>query len=346
MENFELNLRQWISQQLGTHEFQFNALPGDASFRAYFRIRQGANSYIAMLAPPSKERTDDFVRIACAWHEQGVLVPEILAWEKAQGFVLLTDFGDALLLDNLNPQNVENYYRTAMHALVDLQKTCPKAIHLPPYDAQYAMLELSYFQDWFVHQLLGISFSAEESTAWADAAEFIIQQFCAIPQATVHRDYHSRNLMVVGQSKLGIIDFQDAMVGPITYDLVSLLKDCYITWPHNDINRWVSYFYEKLQEQQQLAQNISLAQFNQWFDIVGLQRHLKVLGIFSRLKLRDNKAHYLQHLPRIMQYILNVTTKYAVLGGFHQFMVNTVLPKMEAALLQQGIHSATEVKVA
>ncbi len=229
MQNSELDLRQWISQQLGTHEFCLEPLLGDASFRAYFRIKQGINSYIAMLAPPSKERTEEFIRIAKAWHQAGLLVPEILAWEQKQGFVLLSDFGDVLLLECLNSQSVENYYDGAMKAIMHLQQTCPVETGLPPYDAHYVMLELSYFQEWFINKLLGLSFNAQEAALWGEATQHIINSFCNQPQVTVHRDFHSRNLMVLPNATLGIIDFQDAMVGPITYDLVSLLKDCYIS---------------------------------------------------------------------------------------------------------------------
>ncbi len=345
MQNSEMELREWIGQQLGTSAYQFNPLPGDASFRTYFRVRLGEKSYIVMLAPPAKERTYEFVNIAKMWHQEGLLVPQVLAWEKEKGFVLLSDFGDVLLLDRLNEQSVNGFYQDALSAIVHLQGIDPQLANLPPYNAEYANVELNHFQEWFVLKLLGLTNSAQENALWQSLCKQILDNFCMQPQVTVHRDFHSRNLMVLPNQSLGIIDFQDAMVGPITYDAVSLLKDCYITWPSADIHRWVATFYEQLKNQGKIP-GTSLKEFTQWFDWVGLQRHIKVLGIFSRLKLRDNKSHYLMHLPRIMRYVLDVTRQYDVFAPFNQYLETKIVPAMLVVLEQQNVHSATDEKVA
>ncbi len=344
MQNSELELKQWLKEHFGSHEYQFTPLPGDASFRTYYRVRWGMNAYIAMLAPPHKECTHEFVSIAKAWHNDGLCVPEIFAWEKEKGFVLLSDFGDTLLLDKLTKENVDAFYIRAMSAIILMQSTNPLSCHLPPYNKEYAYTELSHFQEWFVSRLLGAPFSEEESTVWQQVCKQLLAVFCQQPQVTVHRDFHSRNLMVLPDDALGIIDFQDAMVGPITYDMVSLLKDCYITWPQADVERWISIFYERLKAHQTLV-GVSLTEFIQWFDWVGLQRHLKVLGIFSRLKLRDNKSHYLQHMPRIMQYLLEVTHKYENFSAFHDYLQHKIHPLMTTVLKEQNV-LAPEVKVA
>ncbi|MBS0286503.1 MAG: phosphotransferase [Proteobacteria bacterium] len=345
MPTSEMDLKQWLSQQIGTEDYQYLPLPGDASFRTYSRIINESQSYIVMHAPPGKERTDEFVKIATAWHEHGLLVPQVLAWERNKGFVLLTDFGDDLLLAKLNPNSVDAFYNTAMKSLIHLQGTCPKALDLPPYDAAFALLELSHFKEWFINRLLNCPFSPQEAAIWEKTCDNIVHHFCEQPQVTVHRDYHSRNLMVLPNTHLGIIDFQDAMHGPITYDIASLLKDCYIDWRSVDVQRWLAIFYEKLKAQGKLPE-ISLIQFNEWFDWVGLQRHLKVLGIFSRLNIRDNKPRYLQYLPRIMHYVLEVTGKYEAFAPFHQYLIETASPKMLMVLEQHNNLQGDTAKVA
>ncbi len=345
MENSGLDLNQWIAKQLGTQHCDVHPLPGDASFRTYFRAQHNDKSYIVMLAPPAKERTDEFVSIAKAWHQEGLLVPEVLAWEREKGFVLLSDFGDTLLLSRLNAQSVNEYYQDALSAIVHLQNTDPKITGLPLYNADYARMELNYFQEWFIHKLLGLTNSPEEEAVWQTLCKDVLNSFCGQPQVTVHRDFHSRNLMVLPNESLGIIDFQDAMVGPITYDAVSLLKDCYITWPTTDIHRWVGAFYEKLKAQGKLSE-VSHKEFIQWFDWVGLQRHIKVLGIFSRLKLRDNKSNYLTHLPRIMRYVLEVTRQYDNFAIFHDYLETKIVPLMYSKLSKHNVHFEIDEKVA
>ncbi len=345
MQNGEMELKQWISATLGSQDYSFAPLPGDASFRTYFRVRHEDKNYIVMLAPPTKERTDAFVAIGKAWHQHGIQVPHILAWEQTQGFVLLSDFGDRLLLDILAEETADAFYHHAMQSIVQLQSATVSGYALPPYNEAFVRLELGYFTEWFLEKFLGLIPQAEEAKILMDAFNRIVANFTSQPQVIVHRDYHSRNLMVLENETLGIIDFQDAMEGPITYDLVSLLKDCYITFGAYKVNHWVEQFYEMLIAHKRIPRG-DFQLFLKWFDLVGLQRHIKVLGNFSRLKLRDNKPHYLIHLPRIMNYILEVTKKYPAFTDFHHYMQLKVSPLMFEALAQHNIALDTEVKVA
>ncbi len=298
-----------------------------------------------MLAPPAKERTDAFVAIGKAWHQHGLQVPNILAWEKAQGFVLLSDFGDRLLLDILATDTADSFYHRAMQSIVQLQSANMSDYALPLYDENFARLELGYFTEWFLQKFLGLTPQEEEAKILSDASNKVVANFTSQPQVIVHRDYHSRNLMVLENETLGIIDFQDAMVGPITYDLVSLLKDCYISFGAQQVNRWVEQFHEMLIAHKRIPRG-DFQLFLKWFDLVGLQRHLKVLGNFTRLKLRDNKPHYLIHLPRIMNYILEVTKKYPEFTDFHHYMHLNVTPLMFEALAQHDILHSNDAKVA
>ncbi len=342
MQNLETEFKQWIARQLGTQDYLFEPLQGDASFRTYSRIKHADKSYIAMLAPPAKERTDAFVAIANTWKQYGLQVPRILGWEAQQGFVLLSDFGDTLLLDLLTPESMEGFYLQAMQTITLIQQVPAGEYNLPTFDEAYVRVELGLFHDWFLNKLLQQDISVHHAHLLEQVSKDLVHNFISQPQKTVHRDYHSRNLMVLNDGTLGVIDFQDAMKGPITYDLVSLLKDCYITWPSIEVNRLVHHFFEKYVKDE-ISSSVDFVQFLQWFDWVGLQRHLKVLGIFSRLKLRDNKPHYLQHLPRIMQYVLAVTSKYAAFADFHDYLQAEVLPAMLAVMQEQNIGSKSKV---
>lgn len=336
-------LKHWIDETLGTQQYQISALQGDASFRSYYRVCVTDKTYIVMLAPPDKEKTDAFVAIAKSWQAHGLSVPTVWAWQQQAGFALLSDFGDALLLDVLDEQTADNYYSMAMQILLPLQIASPLEYPLLPFDAAYMRQELSLFNEWFLNKLLKTSLTASEDLLLQDVFNRLIAVGQMQPQTVIHRDYHSRNLMVLPDRGLGIIDFQDAMIGPITYDLVSLLKDCYIAWPLERVHHWALNFYQALKEQNRI-ENASFTEFVEWFDCVGLQRHLKVLGIFSRLKLRDNKAHYLNDIPRIMDYVLAVTERYPFLAEFDAWLRQRVLPILTPALAEHAVPA--QIKVA
>ena len=302
-------LSLWVAQVLQQHKVELSVVSGDASFRRYFRYAANGKSWIAMDAPPEKEDSTGFVRIARHWFEQGIRVPEIIAMDLEKGFILLSDFGDRTLLPVLNAERPDiaqgqHYYSKAMLVLGRIQSQDASLAQLPAYDAGLLQQEMALFKDWLVDAKLGLSLSETEALALKNCFDFLTQRALAQQQVVVHRDYHSRNLMICEDDELGVLDFQDAVIGPVTYDLVSLLRDCYIVWPEEHVDLWCNEFYALItQHSNKLG---SADQFKEDFDLMGLQRHIKVAGIFCRLSIRDGKHGYLKDIPRTLEYILRV----------------------------------------
>jgi aminoglycoside/choline kinase family phosphotransferase len=323
-------LAQWVQQQAKDQEMQVAAelepVSGDASFRRYFRARGEEGSWIAVDAPPEHEDCEPFIAIAQGWLAQGVPVPRVIASDLEQGFMLLDDFGDRLLLPALDAGSVEAHYTRALEVLRQIQRTTQP--QLPPYDRVMLAREMALFPEWFLTRLLGLELSDEEYTLVGLVAKLLIESALAQPQVSVHRDYHSRNLMLRADQGLGVIDFQDAVKGPVTYDLVSLLRDCYVDWPDEQVRFWVETFRQRL-----LKDGVEVAEsalFQQQFDLMGMQRHLKVLGIFSRLWLRDGKEGYLDDLPRTLSYLYRASARYEELDTFTRWLEKRVIPAFEA----------------
>lgn len=302
------------------------SVSGDASFRRYFRVKAGDKSWIAVDAPPEKEDSQKFVIIARSWLEQGVYVPDVVSIDLEQGFMLLSDFGDQLLLPSLNENSAGQLYELAMAELLKIQ-SCDVEL-LPVYDSLLLQREMALFKDWFLVSLLEVDLGVDGQEG-IDAA-FSLLELNALEQPTVcvHRDYHSRNLMITAEHTPGVIDFQDAVKGPITYDLVSLLRDCYISWPDEQVSEWVGFFREELFKRNLLSTDISIERFERWFDLMGMQRHLKAIGIFARLSMRDDKHRYLQDIPRTLQYVIRVSKKYPELERFNVLITEEILPAM------------------
>lgn len=307
-------LCQWVAQQLNEPQVELSVVSGDASFRRYFRYTRGSESWIAMDAPPEKEDSTRFVAIAQSWFAQGIRVPEIKALNMEHGFMLLSDFGSSLLLAPLNPSSPdvsqgEHYYTKAMQALIQIQSSAHQDLDLPLYDEALLQREMALFKDWLLEAKLGIQLSQQEVESLKQCLVLLQARAEAQVQVVVHRDYHARNLMICADDRLGIIDFQDAVIGPITYDLVSLLRDCYIVWPLEQVHLWCKAFFELISKHQpDYANRIGSAErFQEDFDLMGLQRHLKVAGIFARLSLRDGKHGYLADIPRTLNYIVSVS---------------------------------------
>lgn len=305
----------------------------DASFRRYFRLQvplshagplntaqmkpgttQPADaqlvSLIAMDAPPGKEETGPFVRIANLLAELRLNAPRVLAQNTEQGFLLLSDLGVQSYLDVLDEHNVDALYADALDALLTMQRDAPRdSTLLPAYDHGLLLREMGLFRDWYCDQYCKAPFSA---TQWSDL-EAIFQQLAdaalAQPQVFVHRDYHSRNLMRTITDNPGILDFQDAVIGPVTYDLVSLLRDCYIAWPRSRVEAWALDYLHRAAREGLIARQ-SDATYLCWFDWMGVQRHLKAVGIFARLCLRDGKPGYLNDIPRTLNYVRDVSARY------------------------------------
>lgn len=326
-------LLRWSLQQLDSlnpEQCEFSMVSGDASFRKYFRLGCGDRSWIAVFTPPDKENNQAFVAVRQRLADAGLPVPELYAWEKEQGYFLLSDLGDQLLLPLLNAESVDHYYAAAM-ALLQRMHQAP-CQGLPAYDAQRLQDEMALFPQWFVQDLLGYRLNAGEQAMLDAVFKQLIARAEDQPQVLVHRDYHSRNIMVLEGAVsaqtgdgLGLIDFQDAVQGPISYDLVSLIRDCYVHWPAAQVKAWIEQFHG----QSVLLAGRSLQDFSVDVDWMGLQRHIKVLGIFARLKLRDGKSAYLDDLPLVMHYTLSVARGYEEFAEFVAWFERCLLPLAE-----------------
>jgi hypothetical protein len=327
------DLTRWVFDDLGFAGSRIEPASVDASFRRYFRVTRGADSYIAMDAPPDKENLQPFVAVARQLLGIGLNVPVVLARDSARGFLLLSDLGRRQYLDELANGAADSLYADALGALCTMQTAGATAARaLPPYGRELLMREMELMPQWFLREHLRLQISAAERSMLDGLFEILVQSAAAQPASFVHRDYHSRNLLVTAANNPGILDFQDAVCGAITYDLVSLLKDCYIAWPAPRVRGWA------LQYRQQLlaagfALDASESTFLRWFDLIGLQRHIKVLGIFARLYYRDAKPQYLKDLPRVLRYTQEAAAAYAETAPFADFIAQRI--EGEFALAQQ-----------
>ena len=322
---------QWLKDH-GYPVRDLQPASSDASFRRYLRADMGDATHIVMDAPPENENCRPFVDIARALFDAGLNVPRILEEDLDQGFLLLDDLGDRQYLDELNSDTVERLYGDAIGALVALQTGGPRHEEIPPYDEALLMQEMELFREWFIGMHLALELSTEEQAVISDAFALLADNALQQPKVCVHRDYHSRNLMVTDTHNPGILDFQDAVYGPVTYDLVSLLRDCYIAWPREQVEDWALGFHELAMQSGILNRDLHAdeQQFLRWFDLMGVQRHLKAIGIFARLFHRDNKDGYLKDIPRTMAYVEEVSDRYEELNTLHKFIVERVRPAMHA----------------
>lgn len=309
-------LLDWLKDELEMEIKSCQPASSDASFRRYFRIKTATEQYIVMDAPPKKENINAFITVAELFSKADVNTPNIYAQNQARGFLLLEDFGTTSFLDLLTQETADNLYQSAMTSLFQLQSRVEaNTAGLPQYDRALLLTELNIFSEWYLEKWLHITMPENIRSS---LHHFLIQSALEQPYICVHRDYHSRNLMVLEQNSPGVIDFQDAVIGPITYDLVSLLRDCYISWPAVLIDQWLQQYYQRLLKAGLIQ--IRFEHFRRWFDLMGIQRHLKAIGIFTRLKLRDNKPDYLQDIPRTMNYVLNISSNYPELSDFVRFL--------------------------
>jgi aminoglycoside/choline kinase family phosphotransferase len=325
MSTRENALNNWLKTIFYNTPFKLTLLAGDASFRRYFRLYSNDITQVVMDAPPEKEALLPFINIAKTLANKGIHTPEIHAVDLEQGFMLLEDLGDQLLLPMLTPDNANTLYTEAINTLLQLQQCPTSNPTLPIFNKAFMLKEMSLCRDWFIEAYLEQTLNLNEEQLLNNTLNWIALQLAEQPQVFIHRDYHSRNLILVDKHDnldIGVIDFQDAMRGPITYDLVSLLKDCYIQWPRDQIINWLTYFYQ----QGAIKHHYSMSEFTRAFDLCGLQRHLKVLGIFCRLSLRDNKPGYLRDVPRTLNYVMETLGAYSELQSFHHFMQQTISP--------------------
>jgi aminoglycoside/choline kinase family phosphotransferase len=304
------------------------AMSGDAGARRYYRI-EGDASRLAVYAPPASENTETFVGIAEFLRGQGIQAPRIFAVDYSRGFLLIENLGEHLYLSELNEGSVEPLYGEALMTLLRLQQSPSAEPPLPAYSREKLLQEMELFPHWFIAQLLGHELSASERTLIEQTFETLLNSALEQPACFVHRDYHSRNLIHRQFGPPGVIDFQDAVWGPFTYDLVSLLRDCYVRWPQERVERWALAYANMAQEVGIAPAEMSAEQFMGWFDLMGLQRHIKVLGIFARLALRDDKRRYLEDLPLVMRYVVEVVERYPELGHFAEWFKSTLVPRAE-----------------
>ncbi len=318
-------LDSWLGQQSELDKYELTPASSDASFRRYFRVSSTNKSYIAMDAPPEKENSKPFVAIAALLYDSGINVPKIFQKDFELGFFLISDLGKQQYLAALNKTSFEALYQSAIQTVLDIQQIPrDKLIDIPDYNLPLLLLEMALFKEWYLERHLGIYLNSSQEDIVANAFNLLTDSALAQNQVLVHRDYHSRNLMVsentnLGYNKPGVLDFQDAVIGPFTYDLVSLLRDCYINWPEQQtIN--LALYYKTIAVERKIIPEVNDDVFLKYFDLMGIQRHLKAIGIFSRLNYRDNKPSYLDDIPRTLSYVKNISSKYQELQAFNRFL--------------------------
>lgn len=315
MNNIQDDARQqaifsWLQTVLKHSDFHLTTASADASFRRYFRVHTGSQTLIVMDAPPAHENCEPFIRIANLFGAAGIHVPKILAQDLAQGFLLLTDLGNETYLSRLNADTAADLYRDACAALIKLQAASRPGV-LSDYDEALLTREMLLFPDWYVGRHLNVTLDEKQKVVLQQTFALLNRNILTQGQVYVHRDYHSRNLMVCDDNP-GILDFQDAVYGAITYDLVSLLKDAYIRWDEDKVIDWVVRYWQAARKQQ-LPVPEDFSDFYRDFEYMGVQRHIKVLGIFARLYHRDGKAGYLNDMPLVMDYLRRACERYTEL---------------------------------
>ncbi|MEZ5460574.1 aminoglycoside phosphotransferase family protein [Dokdonella sp.] len=329
-------LRRFVEARLGRTDLDIERASADASFRSYWRVSgQTGDSgslatWVVMDAPPDKEDLLPWLEIDARLREAGLHAPEVFAADAQQGFVLMEDLGHRTYLPELNARTADRLYADALDALSRMQREV-RVDGLPHYDRRRLIDEMNLMPTWFLQRHLGYSPSDEDEKIIEAAFGFLVESAEEQPQAFVHRDYHSRNLLLMspGPSEShdgmlpnpAIVDFQDAVIGPVTYDLVSLLRDCYIEWDREHVDGWVESYRMRLQSSHQIGPEVDATRFARWFDLMGLQRHIKVLGIFCRLWYRDGKNQYLADLPLVWRYTVEVAARYPELDGLRALLL-------------------------
>jgi len=339
-----LQLTEWLNRHFNVENIALTSLSGDAGFRKYYRFEQEGVSYIAVDAPPKMSNNLAFVEIQKTLQQAEIQVPDIIMCDLNEGFLCLSDFGDVLFSDGLTLATMTDAYKNAIALLPRIANaSVPKGYSLPIYDAEFIRTELTIFIEWLLQKHLTLSLSKQEKISLQCCFDVLVESALEQPQVIVHRDYHSRNLMWLGDTlkapkTLGVIDFQDAVVGPATYDVVSLLRDCYVKWPNENVETLFTY-YCQLSEVEKKYPDITPAQWIRWFDLMGLQRHIKASGIFARLYHRDDKGGYLKDIPLTLSYIVDISAKYPELNALHDLVLHKVIPALHGSTKDQGLPS-------
>jgi aminoglycoside/choline kinase family phosphotransferase len=302
----------WACAQLEQPDLAFAPASADASFRRYFRLSAAAKSWVLMDAPPDKEDCRPFIQVAALMQQAGLNAPLIHAQDLSQGFLLLSDLGTQTYLHVINDANADQLFAPAITALIRWQLSSRSEV-LPPYDDALLRRELALFPDWYVARHLQRELTPAQSALLRGAEDLLVASALAQPSVFVHRDYMPRNLMISTPNP-GVLDFQDAVYGPITYDIVCLFRDAFLSWPEPRVRAWAQQYWTQAR-----AAGLPLADdfevFYRAFEWMGVQRHLKVLGIFARINYRDGKPHYLKDTPRFIGYVREVAARYVELSG-------------------------------
>ena len=306
------NIKIWL-ESIDWRDYSIEVASSDASFRSYYRIYKENKSYILMDSSLDLDSLLPFVDINHRLSQSKVKAPQIIAQNIQKGYLILEDFGDTHYLDILTKDNYQQLYQKAIQEIIKMQQS--DISNLSIYNKEFLIFEMNLMQEWYLEKYLNITLSKKEINIINDSIEKIANTVLSQPQDTfVHRDFHSRNILYTPTKDIGIIDFQDAKSGAITYDLVSLLRDCYIEWNTSEVEKLALYYKD------QAKLDIDDKTFIRWFDFMGLQRHIKVLGIFSRLYLRDGKDGYLKDIPLTLKYVLDISSKYEELDGLCEIL--------------------------
>jgi aminoglycoside/choline kinase family phosphotransferase len=325
-------IREWLTRDLRLPVARLEPASSDASFRRYFRAFADDVTYVVMDAPPGKEDVRPYLKVSGLLARVGAHVPRVHETDADRGLLLLEDLGTTQYLERLQAGDEPGrLYADALTTLLNMQvRGAAVSLELPPYDEPALTRELALMPEWFLHRHLGLTLDTADQELLAASFAFLIREALAQPAVFVHRDYHSRNLMVLAARNPGVLDFQDALRGPVGYDLVSLLKDCYIAWPRERVVEWVTGYRAQLAAHGGPAGG-SAAQFLRWFDLIGVQRHIKVLGIFARLWYRDGKPGYLPDLPLTLDYVRETCRLYPELADLSGFLERRVVPELPRA---------------
>lgn len=321
------SLQHWLNDVLNTSDFELKPASEDASFRYYYRLSLENKTFIVMDAPPEQEDCEPFIKVTNKLHVCDVNAPIIHNMNLEQGFLLLSDFGNDLYLDKLNHNSVNELYSDAIKALVSMQ-TLGDAKGLKIYGESLLHREMNLFKEWLLGKHLMIELNNDQFKSIEEVFELLVTNALQQPQVFVHRDFHSRNLILTKENNPGVIDYQDAVYGPISYDLVSLLKDCYIKWSKDEINTWIDFYLDELVAHE-FKLEIDREEFQRWFDLMGVQRHLKASGIFARLSHRDDKHDFLKDIPRTLSYIVDLKQTYKELAPLCLLIEDSILPKLK-----------------
>jgi hypothetical protein len=328
-------LQQFLNRHFNNEKYQLSLITGDASFRRYYRLSYGAKSYIVMDSDPKVVDNTPYVELNHVFSKCGFLLPTILNLDEQQGFFLLNDLGSTHLADLLQDTERKAYYQQLI-SLSSRWANVPATQHMKDFDAEFIQFELNIFIEWLVEGVLQQPLNDKIRVLWQSSCVVLVDNILTQPKVTVHRDFHSRNIMR-SDNQWAVIDYQDAVTGPVCYDLVSLLRDCYFKLPEKELNSLLNYAFTEFSKQG-LIKVIDYAQFIRWFDLTGVQRHLKAAGIFCRLNLRDGKSGYIKNILPTLCYIVEIAKKYNELNELGHWVEHEIIPAITKAISEKVGH--------